>query len=130
MPKANDTLKARARAMRTAATPAEVRLWSILRAHRFSGVKFARQVVVAPYILDFAARSSRLAIEIDGDTHGHQVGYDAARTAFLERQGYRVLRFTNAEVMGNIEGVAHAIGDTLALGIDPSPNPLPAGERA
>jgi very-short-patch-repair endonuclease len=127
VPKTDETLKARAREMRTFSTPAEQRLWTLLRAHRFDGVKFTRQVVLAPYILDFCARSRKLVIEIDGDTHGRQTEYDAARTHFLKQQGYQVIRFTNGEVMGNLEGVAEAVA--MALATAPLPNPLPNGER-
>jgi len=123
-----ETLKERAKSLRTQATPAEQKLWAILRAHRFDGVKFTRQIPIGRYIVDFAARSRKLAIEIDGDTHSRQLDYDAARTRFLQEQGYQVIRFTNAEVMGNIEGVAEAIATTLRVA--PSPNPLPQGERA
>lgn len=123
MPKLDETLKARARSLRTNQSPVEAKLWSALRAHRFGNIKFARQVVVEPYILDFAARSAKLAIELDGDTHGRQVEYDARRTSYLEQQGYRVIRFTNAEVMGNLEGVLAAID--LALKNPPLPNPSP-----
>jgi very-short-patch-repair endonuclease len=116
--------------MRTAQTPAEARQWSLLRAHRFLGIKFARQVVVEPYILDFAARSRKIAIEVDGDTHEHRLQYDAARTAYLESRGYRVIRFTNADVMGNIEGVALMIEEALGISTTaPLPCPLPRGER-
>jgi very-short-patch-repair endonuclease len=127
MPKTDETLKARARAMRREMTPAETKLWYLLRAHRFAHIKFARQVVVAPYILDFAARQRKLVIEIDGDTHGITLQYDAARTAYLESKGYRVIRFTNADVMKNIEGVTHVIADALVTA--PLPGPLPKGER-
>jgi very-short-patch-repair endonuclease len=133
--KTDPTLKARARAMRSEQTPAEAKLWSLLRAHRFSDVKFARQVVVEPYILDFAARSRKIAIEIDGDTHAHRLQYDAARTTYLESRGYRVIRFTNADVIGNIEGVAEMIGAALGGAYrasstsSPLPSPLPDGER-
>lgn len=67
-------------------------------------------------------------IEIDGDTHGVQLGYEASRTGYLEEQGFRVMRFTNAEVMGNNGGVLEAIGLALA-GASPHPSPLPGGER-
>ncbi len=109
-------------------TPPEATLWALLRAHRFDGVKFTRQVAITHYIVNFAARSRRLIIEIDGDTHGRQVEYDAARTQYLERQGYRVIRFTNGDVMDNPEGVIEAIGVALAAA-SPLPTPLPAGER-
>jgi very-short-patch-repair endonuclease len=135
MPRTDETLKARARTMRSEQTPAEAKLWSLLRAHRFSSIKFTRQVIVAPYILDFAARSRKIAIELDGDTHAHRLQYDAARTAYLESKGYRVIRFTNADIMGNIEGVATIIGDALdeasraTCTSAPLPGPLPRGER-
>ncbi|CAN5273697.1 DUF559 domain-containing protein [soil metagenome] len=94
-------------------TPAEQRLWAILRAGQL-GVKFQRQVVLAPYIADFAARSARLIVEVDGDTHALSQESDAIRTANLELRGYRVLRFSNSEVMTNPDGVARAI--CMALG--------------
>ena len=97
-------------------------LWAILRAGRL-GVKFSRQVVIAPYIADFAARAERLVIELDGDSHAGREGYDAARTAVLEAKGYRVIRFTNRDILDNREGVTRAI--LIALGRDPeTPRPL------
>ncbi|KRB85428.1 hypothetical protein ASE00_01105 [Sphingomonas sp. Root710] len=130
MPKVNEPSKAHARSMRAEQTPAEAKLWPLLRAHRFSGIKFTRQVVVAPYILDFAARSRKIAIEVDGDTHARRLQYDAARNAYLESRGYRVIRFTNADVLDNIEGVATMIEAALALAMSASlPAPLPRGER-
>jgi very-short-patch-repair endonuclease len=115
-----------AKSLRANLTEPERRLWYRLRANRF-GVKFQRQVVLAPYIADFAARAERLVIELDGDTHGGREAYDAARTRALEQRGYRVLRFTNADVMTNLDGVLRAI--LIALGEDPeSPHPR-EGER-
>jgi very-short-patch-repair endonuclease len=116
----------RAKALRRNLTEPEHRLWYRLRANRL-GVKFQKQVVLAPYIADFAARSHRLVIELDGDTHGEAQAYDAARTRALEQRGYRVLRFTNNDVMTNLDGVLRAI--LIALGRDPE-SPLPLqGER-
>ena len=100
--------RARAKQLRTNLTEPERRLWKILRANRL-GVKFQRQVVLPPYIADFAARSERLVIEIDGDMHGDRETYDAARTAALARQGYRVIRFSNNDVMTNLDEVVLAI---------------------
>jgi very-short-patch-repair endonuclease len=102
-------------------TPAEIRLWHHLRAARFDDHKFRRQTVIGPYIADFTCRSAMMVVEIDGDTHAMQVNYDARRTAFLEEQGWRVVRFTNADVMGNLEGVLQKLQSSLS----PSPNPLP-----
>ena len=106
----------RAKALRSEMTPPEQRLWSALRANRL-GVKFQRQVVLPPYITDFAARSARLVIELDGDSHARAEAYDERRTSALEERGYCVLRFTNAEVMSNLDGVLRVI--LIALGRDP-----------
>jgi very-short-patch-repair endonuclease len=112
----------RAKELRTNLTEPERRLWCRLRANRL-GVKFQRQVVLAPYIADFASRSERLVIELDGDTHGDREAYDTARTKALEARGYRVIRFTNADVMTNLDGVLRAI--LIALDRDPeNPRPL------
>ena len=108
-------LLSRAKWMRSNPTPAEARLWTHLRAGRFEQRKFKHQTVLAPYIVDFSARSAMLIIEADGDTHGTTADYDARRTDFLNRRGWRVLRFTNAEIMGNIEGVLTLIAGALPL---------------
>jgi very-short-patch-repair endonuclease len=115
-----------AKELRRNLTQAERKLWRILRANRL-GVKFQKQVALPPYIADFAARSERLVIEIDGDTHGDREAYDAARTAALGRMGYRVIRFTNNDVLTNLSEVVLAI--FRELGRDPQlPRPL-LGER-
>ena len=108
--------------MRREQTPAERKLWLELRAKRFEGAKFRRQVVIGRYIADFACRSPMLIVEVDGDTHAERADYDAGRSLFLEQRGYRVIRFSNADVMSNLDGVLHAIGDALGL---PLSRPLP-----
>ena len=96
----------RAKGMRREMTKPERRLWYALRAKRLDGAKFRRQVVIDRYIADFACRiPCMLIVEVDGETHTGREGYDAARTAFLEQRGYRVLRFTNHDVMSNLDGV-------------------------
>jgi very-short-patch-repair endonuclease len=115
--------------MRREPTEPEQRMWLALRAKRFANIKFRRQKVVGPYIVDFAAREPMLAVELDGDSHSSQVQYDAERTAFLERHGYRVVRFTNADVMGNLEGVLTSIGELVGMS-PPLPTLSPEGERA
>ncbi|WP_212742361.1 endonuclease domain-containing protein [Sphingopyxis sp. L1A2A] len=126
----------RARRLRRDSTPAEKKLWSVLRAGNLSGFKFRRQQRIGPFIADFACQSARLVIEVDGDSHAAQIDYDARRTEFLAREGYRVLRFTNREVMTNLGGVCRAI--EIVFAGDPSPShaaaprgplPLPQGER-
>lgn len=89
-------------------------MWSILRAHRLEDIKFSRQVECGPFYIDFAARRARLGIELDGDSHEGREREDAGRTAFLERRGWRIIRFTNGDVMTDAEGVARAI--LMALG--------------
>lgn len=116
----------RAKRLREDLTAPERKLWNAIRANR-AGVKFQRQVVLAPYIADFAARSERLVVEIDGDTHAGREAYDAARTFALQNRGYRVLRFNNAEVMVNLEGVVRAI--LIELGRDPESPLTRMGER-
>jgi very-short-patch-repair endonuclease len=118
MAKRHEQLRARAKQLRTNLTPPERALWDIVRGKRLGGVKFVRQAVRPPFIPDFAARSERLIVELDGDTHGSDAAqaYDARRTVFLEDNGWRVMRIPNNEVMTNPEGVARAI--LLALGKD------------
>lgn len=113
--------------MRANPTPAEQKMWLALRANRFEDQQFTRQTIMAPYIVDFASKADRLIIEIDGDTHPTEDRYDARRTEFLESLGYRVLRFGNNDVMGNLEGVLGVIAQ--ALRASPSPRPSPKGGR-
>ena len=125
MPKTNDLLLSRAKAMRHEATGPEARLWSILRAKQINGVKFSRQVVIEPYIADFVARTYKLVVELDGDTHATRQAQDEVRTAHLASKGYRVLRFTNIDVMENLSGVVDAIG--AAIDTAPLPTLSPEG---
>ena len=110
----DQTLLERAKKMRREATPPERDLWRYLKSDQVGGAKFRRQVVIGPYIADFACRTPlMLVVELDGDTHGAQEDYDAERTRFLESQGYRVLRFSNRDVGQNMEGVLETIRATL-----------------
>ncbi len=94
-----------ARGLRGRMTPAEVRLWGGLRMGRL-GVRFRRQHPVPPYTLDFACVTLRVAVEVGGDTHA---GGDGRRDAVLVGAGWRVVRVTNAEVMGNLDGVLERV---------------------
>ena len=98
----------RARALRRAATPAERALWRYL-ARSGTGAKFSRQMPVGPFFADFLCRSLKLVVEIDGISHDRSVAADARRDAWMRGEGYTVLRFINAEVLGNAEGVVAAI---------------------
>jgi very-short-patch-repair endonuclease len=116
MTKRNIPTRNRAKQFRREMTPPEIKLWSRLRAGRLQGIKFVKQAPIAPYVADFAARDLGLVIELDGDSHAGREAYDAARTAFIESEGYRVIRFSNSDVMTNIEGVTRAI--LIELGRD------------
>ncbi|MGN7159853.1 endonuclease domain-containing protein [Sphingomonas sp. SAFR-052] len=116
-------LTERAKAARKAPTPAEQKLWFALRAERFGGVKFRRQKVIGPFIADFASNVPRLVIEVDGHLHGDTAAYDAERTAYLTQAGYRVVRFTNADVMHNLEGVLRQLEDVVNNPLS-QPSPL------
>ncbi|MDZ7281448.1 DUF559 domain-containing protein [Sphingomonas sanguinis] len=107
--------------MRLNPTDAERRLWRALSRRQIAGVRFNRQVPVGPYIADFAARSEKLIVEVDGGQHDAQAAYDDARIRYLEARGWRVIRFWNNDVLGNLGGVLATIERALAEG--PSPNP-------
>jgi very-short-patch-repair endonuclease len=92
--------------MRNDPTEPEKRLWRAISNRRL-GLKFRRQAVIPPYIVDFLCPALKLIIEVDGDTHDPQ--RDAARDRKLGAGGYLVVRFTNDDVMSNIDGVAEAI---------------------
>ena len=116
-----------AKQMRREQTEPETRLWLELRAQRFQGIKFRRQKVIGPYIADFSSREPMLVIEIDGDTHADREAYDRSRTAYFEEQGYRVIRFTNRDVLTNMDGVLEQL---MMFRTPPLPTLSPEGERA
>ncbi len=110
-----------ARRLRTEMTDAERALWFALRGGRLQGFKFKRQWTIGPYVVDFCCSEARLIVEVDGGQHNAEV--DGVRTAWLEDNGYRVLRFWNNDVLTNIDGVLSTI--VAALAPYPHPNPLP-----
>ena len=91
-----------AKSMRHTSTDAENLMWQILRAKRFMNLKFRRQHVIKPYIVDFYCHEIGLVIELDGSQHGMDVAveYDADRTSFLEALGLTVVRYWNHDVLG------------------------------
>lgn len=113
-----ETLKAFAREMRHQPTPAEDALWRRVRGRRLGGMRFRRQHAIAGYIVDFVCLECFLIIEVDGSIHDlpDQQERDALRQAHLESLGYRVLRFTNGDVMGSVDAVLEVIGAALAEG--------------
>ncbi len=118
------------RHLRGHATATEDKLWQALRGRRLAGLKWRRQVPVLAYTVDFLCVSAKLIVEIDGAQHGIEAEYDARRTQELERIGFQVVRFTNEDVLGDIDRVleriaAAALRDPTA---GPSPLPLSPGE--
>jgi very-short-patch-repair endonuclease len=108
-------LTALARQNRNNPTAPESRMWNdVLRMRHFSEYKFLRQKPITDYIVDFYCAELRMAIEIDGDSHTESVEYDAKRTAALKACGILVVRYSNNDVMNNLEGVyddlLHRIG--------------------
>ncbi|TAN34798.1 endonuclease domain-containing protein [bacterium] len=119
----------RARQLRKDMGDAERRLWSRLRARRLASYKFRRQHAIGPYIADFASITGRLVVEVDGGEHNELINQrrDAMRTRYLQRAGYRVLRFWNHEVLSETDDVTEAIWN--ALNAASTSGPLPSGER-
>lgn len=93
-------------------TDAERRLWSRLRASQL-GVQFTRQHQIGDFIVDFACRTLRFAIECDGGQHSEEI--DAGRKQIIEAHGYRVIRFWNREIIENTDGVIEAILEEIRL---------------
>ncbi len=98
-------------------TPAETILWEYLKSNKL-GVRFRRQHIIENFIPDFVALSCRLIIEVDGEIHNFQKEYDVNRTYLLEQREFRVIRFTNDEVMNNIEKVIEIIKANLKPSTD------------
>lgn len=102
----------RARRLRREMTEAERVLWRGLR-EQFPDAHFRHQVPLGRYYPDFASHRCRLVIEADGGPHGEALDHDAARTRFLNGEGYRVLRFWNNDILGNLDGVLTAIAAAM-----------------
>lgn len=118
----------RSRELRQSATRAETALWGSLRNRHMSDWKWRRQQPIGPYFADFACKEALLVVELDGSQHGEADGreYDEERTAYMEAQGWRVLRFSNRDVLLDIARVLEVILRALK---HPHPDPLPARER-
>jgi very-short-patch-repair endonuclease len=104
-------------------TDAERKLWSRIRAHQL-GAHFRRQAPLGSYVLDFVCFASRLVIEVDGGQHADSEN-DKLRDAWLQAQGFQVLRFWNNEVLENIDGVLETIMAELNKTPPPQPSPPP-----
>jgi very-short-patch-repair endonuclease len=111
-----------ARRLRREQTMAERVFWGLLLPWRERGLHWRRQAPIGPYVADFVCKRLKLVIEIDGDSHYDAAGiaHDARRTAFLNARNYRVLRFTNDDVLDNADGVF-----TVMLGVLGEPGRTP-----
>jgi very-short-patch-repair endonuclease len=107
----NGIQRARAKQMRREMTRAETLLWRHLKADRLAGIGFRRQVPMGSHIADFVSHSCKLIVEVDGESHDFEerIRHDAVRDRWFESRGYRVLRFTNDDVMKSLEGVVLSI---------------------
>jgi very-short-patch-repair endonuclease len=122
-----DGAGARARGLQHNMTEAERRVWQILRSHQMQRHKFRRQVPIGRYIADFVCHEARLIVEIDGGQHARSSPREAERNAFLQNEGYRIVRFWNNEVLANLDGVRETIANELG---PPHPHPNPPPSRA
>jgi len=107
--------------MRKDSTAAEIRLWSHIRMKNLDGARFRRQYPIEGFIVDFCCIKGRLIVEVDGSQHAANVAYDDERTRLLERQGFRVLRFWNGDVMQNVDAVVEVIFEALQAGPGSTP---------
>lgn len=101
-----------ARHLRRNVTEAEKKLWSKMRSKQIENSKFVRQFPIGSAIADFACRSAKLVVELDGGQHANSKS-DEARTRMIEAHGYQIIRFWNNDVLNNIEGVLESIAQEL-----------------
>ena len=99
----------KARSLRKNKTDVEQLVWKNLRNRQLYNYKFRRQFPIEPYIADFACLELKLIIELDGGQHANRINYDEQRSLFLEKRGFKVIRFWNNDVIENTEGVLEAI---------------------
>ena len=111
-PRSNPKTRTHAIELRKELTPAERKLWTIIRNDQL-GVNFRRQHAIGNFIPDFVCIEKKLIIELDGSQHLEQEEYDKERTQYLESQGYKVIRFWNNDVINSIEGVILVVMNAL-----------------
>lgn len=103
----------RARALRKNPTEVERALWRHLRLRQLGGYKFRRQQAIGQYVVDFVCFEKRLVIEVDGGHHSQADAHDSMRSAWLEGQGFRILRFWNNQVLADVDAVKCVILEAL-----------------
>ena len=120
-----ETLQRYSKQLRLSQTDAERKLWRALRNKQVAGFKFRRQQQIGTYIVDFVCLENRLIIELDGGQHMLHEHYDTARTAWLNKEGFRVLRFWNNQMLQETDAVLQVI--LCALTDHPHPTLPPQG---
>src|SRR5450631_1116046 len=112
----SDQQRGRAKQLRRTMTRAETLLWRYLKADRIDGLGFRRQVPIRNYIADFVCMSAKIVVELDGESHDFEdrLQADQSRDGFFVSEGFPVLRFTNEQVMSNLEGVVETIRQAAA----------------
>ena len=109
--RAKGWMQSRAASLRRTQTGTEARLWAALRGRRLGGLKFRRQHPIDRYEVDFCCPSRGLVVEIDGDVQSGRESQDEGRTDLLELKGFHVIRFTNEDVLRNLDAVLEEIHD-------------------
>ena len=127
MKKIEEDYLIRSQKLRRKSSVAEKAMWSLLRNRRLNRYKFRRQHVIYPYIVDFICLHKKLIIELDGEHHKYQMHYDSQRTLYLNKKGYKVLRFWNQTLFNRDEEIITAI--LTALETNPSQALTPALSR-
>ncbi len=103
----------RARELRKNMTDAERKLWNHLRNRQLGGLKFRRQHPIGKYVVDFVCFEKKIVIEVDGSQHLENRIYDAERTEWLEKQGFKVIRVWNNDVLNEIEVVLEELYEEI-----------------
>jgi len=140
MPDISRFRRERAKQLRSNTTEPEQALWRALKRIPVYGTHFRRQVPIGPYVADFACLKARLLIELDGGQHAQDeiAARDEARTRWLKGEGYRVIRFRNAELSKDLNGVLDTIyaalygspqSEAVALPTPPRPDGRPSPSR-
>jgi len=120
------TLVGRARELRPHLTPAELKIWDALRGDQMLGLRFRRQHRIGSYIADFFCHAAKLLVEVDGDSHDQRQEYDEKRTYWMSKhKGLRVARYTNEDVIKDLDAVLENIADWCWNVARPSPLPSP-----
>jgi very-short-patch-repair endonuclease len=102
--------------LRQGQTDVERKMWSLLRSRRLAGYKFRRQQPIGPYVADFCCFRPRVIVELDGGQHAEQAEKDQRRTAFLESEGFRVIRFWDNQVLKEMYSVMEVILEAMKNG--------------